>query len=264
MQDLNICLIQSHLYWENREKNLIHFESILKTVPSGTGLIVLPEMFSTGFSMNTENLAEPPDGPGLEWMKRQAAAHQGVITGSLMIKENKRYLNRLYWVHPDGHYQSYDKRHLFRFGGEDEHYQSGTQRIITRAGDWKFCPLICYDLRFPVWSRNTYANDEFLYDCLLFVANWPERRAAHWKSLLVARALENLSYCVGVNRVGDDGHGHPHSGNSMVVDPLGQLTAQLPEHETGMIRATLSASALLDWRQKFNAGPDWDKFEVSV
>jgi predicted amidohydrolase len=260
MQDLNISLIQCDLHWEDRDRNLDMISALLEKLVPGTDLIVLPEMFSTGFSMNTKLCAEQDGGYTLDWMKEKAASKSCVLTGSVMIRENFKLVNRLYWVYPDGRYQFYDKRHLFRFGREDEHYQSGSKRIITEAGGWKFCPLICYDLRFPVWSRNKYVKGDFEYDCLLYVANWPERRAHHWKSLLVARAIENLSYCVAVNRVGNDGNGLSHSGNSMVVDPLGQITHKLEDHQAGIIQATLAASTLLDWRQKFNAALDWDEF----
>jgi predicted amidohydrolase len=179
-----------------------------------------------------------------------------------MIEEEHTLYNRLLWVNPDGQYTTYNKRHLFRFGHEHEHYEPGSEKLIVELKGWKICPLVCYDLRFPVWARNTYKDQQFEYDCLIYVANWPERRAHHWKSLLTARAIENLSYCIGVNRIGVDGKNHTYSGNSMVVDPLGQVFHPLEDHQEGLIETRLDAQILTDWRNRFNVGLDWDAFEI--
>jgi omega-amidase len=264
MQDLNVCLIQSDLVWEDKTANLLLFEQTISGIEGSPDLIVLPEMFSTGFSMNVKLCAEQEQDKTLRWMQMMASLKSCVLAGSLMISEDKQLKNKLFWVHPDGSYQTYDKKHLFRFAREDEHYQAGTSRIITEVKGWRFLPLICYDLRFPVWTRNTYKEGIYDYDCLLFVANWPERRAHHWKSLLVARAIENMSYCIGVNRIGIDGQGIPHSGNSMVVDPLGQVTGALEDKQEGLIQCVLQAETLITWREKFNVAMDWDDFKLAT
>ncbi len=261
MQDLNICLLQTDILWEQRDENLQLYSAKLGQMKRPCDLIVLPEMFATGFTMNRD-CAEDESGPTLQWMKEQAKKHQCVITGSIITLHEGDLYNRLYWVLPQGNYQYYDKRHLFRFGGEHEYYAPGNRKIIVQIKDWNICPLICYDLRFPVWARNTYTNTEFEYDCLLYIANWPERRAHHWKSLLVARAIENLSYCIGVNRIGADGKGLTHCGNSMVVDPQGNVTLPLADSEQGLIELVLERKQLLDWRNRFNVAQDWDHFNI--
>lgn len=261
MQDLNVCLVQSDILWEQRDENLKAYSEKLSQLQTAPDLIVLPEMFATGFTMNAA-CAEEELGAILGWMQQMAQQHQCVITGSAMIKDHSAFYNRLFWVQADGQYSTYDKRHLFRFGREQEYYEPGNKKVIFALNGWKFRPLVCYDLRFPVWARNTYINGAFEYDCLLYVANWPERRAHHWKSLLIARAIENLSYCIGVNRIGKDGNGISHAGNSMICDPLGAVVQQLDDHQQGLISTTLESKTLLDWRTKFNVGQDWDRFEI--
>lgn len=262
MQDLKISLIQAGLKWEDREANLALFDGLLRNIPRETQLVVLPEMFSTGFSMNTARCAEDTDGMAVQWMKAKAKALGAVITGSLMMKDGKHTCNRLHWVHPDGNIFTCDKKHLFRFGKEDEYFAAGNKRIIVEVAGWKFCPLICYDLRFPVWSRNRYNDGSFEYDALLYVANWPDRRIHHWQTLLAARAIENMAYCIGVNRVGEDGMGLKYSGHSMVCDPLGGVISDLDPGQEGVINTVMKADLLLDWREKFGAGPDWDHFTI--
>jgi predicted amidohydrolase len=264
MQDLKVCLVQSDLIWEDKAANLLLFEQTIAGIEGTPDLIVLPEMFSTGFSMNTQKCAEEEQDKTLKWMQLTASYRNCVITGSAMIREGKQFYNRLFWVHPDGSYQTYNKKHLFRFGQEDEFYTAGQQRIIAEVKGWKFCLQICYDLRFPVWTRNRFKDGIFDYDALLFVANWPERRAHHWKQLLVARAIENMSFSIGVNRVGVDGNSIPHSGNSLAVDPLGTVIGSLEDHQPGVIEVTLSAEVLSVWREKFKVGMDWDMFELQV
>ena len=217
MSDLKVTVIQSHLNWENPVANRVNFSEKINSISEKTDLIVLPEMFTTGFSMNVANLAEDSEGETLKWLVSEAIKSNAAITGSLIIKEIDKHYNRLYFVFPDGSYKTYDKRHTFTLAGEDKFYTAGNKRIIVDYKEWKICPLICYDLRFPVWSRNTVD-----YDALIYVANWPVRRIAAWDALLKARAIENMSYCIGVNRVGLDGNGHEYNGHSAVYDVLGE------------------------------------------
>lgn len=217
MNNLRVTVIQSTLYWEDISANLEMFSKKIAAVDD-TDLIVLPETFTTGFSMNLK-FAEEETGTAVQWMKKTAAQKNCVVTGSLMIKEAGRFYNRLYWVTPNGSFQKYDKRHLFCMSDEPKFFTAGTERLIVELNGWKICPMICYDLRFPVWSRNLHSE----YDVLLYVANWPERRAQAWKYLLVARAIENQAYVIGVNRVGNDGKDVSHVGDSMVLDPLGNV-----------------------------------------
>ena len=261
MQDLNIVLCQTNIRWEEPAENRAFGDRLLNSLSAPVDLIVFPEMFATGFSMNTA-FAEAESGPTLAWMQAAAARINGVLCGSVMVQEQGRYFNRLYWVQPDGTYEKYDKKHLFRFGGEPEQYTSGGGRLIVELKGWRICPLICYDLRFPVWARNRYHENRFEYDVLLYTANWPARRTHHWESLLLARAIENLSYCVGLNRVGCDGNGLDHAGHSRVCDPTGKIYQPLESGAEGLIQTTLSAQGLLDWRSKFNTGPDWDPFTL--
>ena len=205
MDDLRITTIQTHLYWEDIDQNLVHFEEKLNALTEQTDIIVLPEMFTTGFTMNPKVLAESHGDKGLQWMQRKSKEKNCVLVGSISVKDGEKFYNRLYWVMPDGSYQSYDKRHLFQMGKEDVHYTAGSKKFVVEYKGWKICPLICYDLRFPVWSRNTKENT---YDVLVYVANWPEVRSYPWKQLLIARAIENQAYVVGVNRIGQIGRAH--------------------------------------------------------
>ena len=217
---LRVTMIQADLAWQDPAANRAAFARHFAGLAGHTDLVVLPEMFSTGFTMDAVPLAETMDGPTIGWMREEAAALGCAITGSLVVREGGRYFNRLVWAAPDGALVHYDKRHLFRMAGEELHYSAGSRRIIVDCRGWRVCPLVCYDLRFPVWSRN---RDD--YDLLLYVANWPARRALAWKTLLRARAIENLAYAVGVNRVGTDGNGARYAGDSVAVDFLGQPLA---------------------------------------
>lgn len=215
-QQLRVTLIQSHLFWENPEANRVQFSKLFDSIKDTTDLIVLPEMFATGFTMNAEEVAEAPNGTTVTWMLEQAKKHQAAITGSLVIKEANNYYNRLYFVRPNGTIETYNKKHTFTLAGEHKTYKAGDVQLQIEYKGWKIQPLVCYDLRFPVWARNTKN-----YDVLLYVANWPERRITAWDALLKARAIENLAYCIGVNRTGLDGNGHQYSGHSAVYDVLG-------------------------------------------
>jgi len=244
------------LSWEAPKANLSRIEAQLDLLPATSQLVILPEMFTTGFTMNPKAVAEPMDGPTLAWLRQQAANLEVAITGSYVVESDGEYYNRLVWVFPDGRYQSYDKRHLFTLAGEHEHYKAGTERLLVEWQGWKICPLICYDLRFPVWSRNTVN-----YDLLIYVANWPERRRHHWRSLLMARAIENQSYTIGLNRVGVDGKDIRYTGDSCVIDYAGEIRASLAiESTTTTIQ--LDKGTQQAYRKRFAFLADQDSFTI--
>lgn len=266
MSILNVTLIQSNLYWEDKAANLRMLEEKIRSVQQQHAIVVLPEMFSTGFSMRPEALAEPMDGASVNWMKEVAARQKIILTGSLIIEDEGKYYNRLIWMLPNGQYGFYNKRHLFAFAGEHEHYTPGNNRFIASVNGWKIHLMICYDLRFPVWARQTPPQDEATgaapeYDLLVYVANWPDRRNHAWKTLLQARAIENQCYVVGVNRVGEDGKGHYYSGDSMVVGPLGEVL-YTKAHEEDIFSIALEQSALQEIRQKLPFLADADDFLI--
>jgi predicted amidohydrolase len=215
LSTLSFSIIQTNLFWEDKGANLTHLEQKIMGIESYTEIIVLPEMFSTGFSMQPEIHAETMDGPTIDWMRRLSETKKAIITGSLIIKEEDKFYNRLIWMLPNGELGYYDKRHLFAFAGEDQHYTAGNKRLIASVKGWKINLQICYDLRFPVWARQTKGT-ESEYDVLLYVANWPEKRNHAWKTLLTARAIENQCVTIGVNRVGLDGNNNAHSGDSLI------------------------------------------------
>jgi omega-amidase len=253
-EHLNITLIQPDIVWEDKEANFLQYEQFISGITEKREVVVLPEMFSTGFSMAPKRLAEPMDGPSVQWMKTMAAKYRCILTGSLIIEEGGKYYNRMLWMQPDGNAGYYDKRHLFGYGEEDQHYTAGTRRLIAQVKGWRICLLVCYDLRFPVWARN---QDE--YDVLIYVANWPQRRSLAWKTLLQARAIENMSYVVGVNRVGTDGKDITYSGDSSVFDPLGAPLWQQSD-SVAVHTITLDKKELLDTREHFPFLKDGDKF----
>lgn len=259
MNNLTISIIQTNLHWENSAKNIDHFDAKINAITEPTDIIVLPEMFTTGFTMNPKLLAEEHGGIGLQWMIKKANEKHCVLVGSISVKENNQFYNRLYWVKPNGDYEFYDKRHLFKMGNEHEHYSAGNKKLIIEYKGWKICPLICYDLRFPVWSRNIKDNT---YDLLIYVANWPEIRAYPWKQLLIARAIENQTYVVGVNRIGEDGNGIVHSGDSCIINPKGELINNLQSHQDKTETADLSYSYLQDFRTAFPVLLDGDEFDI--
>jgi len=262
MQDLKIAIVQTNLLWEDIKGNLEMFDKKISAIKESIDLIVLPEMFNTAFSMDPVCCAEIPCGASMQWMKKIAASKNCVVTGSILTKENNKFFNRLIWMMPDSAYQSYDKKHLFRFAGEHEVFFPGKEKITASLKGWNIRPLVCYDLRFPVWSMNTYQNKKFEYDCLVYVANWPEKRRNAWISLLVARAIENQSYVIGVNRIGADGKGNLHSGDSMIIDPKGNIIVQIAANEEDLKIATLSYSELQSYRKHFQVALDWDKFKM--
>jgi omega-amidase len=257
---LRITTIQANLLWEDIDQNLENFSEKIVGLHNKTDLIILPEMFSTGFSMTPHLLSEPPDGKTTQWMKQMAEDTGAVITGSIIIQEHGNFYNRLIWMQPDGMYFSYDKKHLFRMAGEDEVYSAGTKRLITNWKGWKILPLICYDLRFPVWCRNSYIEGNYDYDLLIFIANWPQIRSHAWKSLLVARAIENMAFVAGVNRVGEDKNKIMHIGDSVVLNPLGEILAQVPQGRESIDNVILKKDMLVKIRNQFAFGRDWDNF----
>jgi len=261
MPSLTISLIQRALHWEDKEKNLQQFGEVIAALPPVAQVAVLPEMFSTGFSMKPEALAETMDGPTLSWMKETARQYRKIITGSVIIEEDGHYYNRLIWMLPNGVFHHYDKRHLFGYAGEDQHYSAGDKRLIVRVNGWKLCLQVCYDLRFPVWARQQSATGEAEYDILVYVANWPQRRSHPWKTLLQARAIENQCYVIGVNRIGDDGNGIYHSGDSMLVDPLGNTLWQQAD-EPAVYTHTFEPEALAEVRNHFPFLRDADQFLI--
>jgi predicted amidohydrolase len=269
MSTLTITTIQTHLHWEDKSANLKMLEQKISNIKEKTEIVVLPEMFSTGFSMKPELLFETMEGETVQWMKRTAAEKKIILTGSLIIKEDNNYYNRLIWMQPNGQYGVYDKRHCFAFAGEDDHYNAGTKRLIASVKGWKINLQVCYDLRFPVWSRQTplpHAMERGLggegeYDILIYVANWPERRIHAWKILLQARAIENQCYVVGVNRVGDDGNNIHYNGESMIVDPLGEVLYAKKDEED-IFTITLDKTHLQTVREKFPFLKDADYFMI--
>jgi len=326
--NLKITVIQSELHWENAAKNLAMFTEKIASIKEATDVIVLPEMFTTGFTMNSTQLAETMEGKTVEWMKQQAKSKNSAIVGSLIITENipfsggvrslshqslGAFYNRLIWAQPNGKIYTYDKRHLFRMANEHEFYTSGNERLIVEYKGWKICPLICYDLRFPVWSRNKEFDVQGLkfevdlknheknsnppavgqalkpqtsnlkpaFDCLIYVANWPEARKTPWSKLLEVRAIENQVYVVGVNRVGKspspthpegkgvsnpqvtEESGITYSGNSAIIDPKGNVISNIPEYQNYIQTIELNREELDDFRTKFPVGLDGDDFEIN-
>ena len=253
---MKVTLIQTDIIWENAEQNRNNFEEKINSITSDVDLIVLPEMFTTGFSMHPEAIAESMEGNTVSWLKIIARLKNTAITGSIVIKENDNFYNRLVFVFPSGEMQYYDKRHLFSLAGEDELYSAGAKKLIIDYKGWKICPLICYDLRFPVFSRNT--ED---YDLLIYVANWPTTRVLAWDTLLKARAIENMCYTIGVNRIGEDGNNYPYSGHSQVFDFLGNIRVE-PSSEEAIFVTTLDKTEMLETRKKLDFLSDRDIFEI--
>ncbi len=255
---MHITLIQPNLYWHDPVANRAMLEEHIFSLPAPTDLIVLPEMFTTGFTMDAPAVAEPMNLTTFRWLRQMAAQTGAVVTGSYVVQTGAgQFFNRLIWMEPDGTFDTYDKRHLFRMAGEDHVYSAGTRRLIKEWKGWRICPLICYDLRFPVWSRNQ--NLEF--DLLLYVANWPAVRRNAWNTLLQARAIENLSYVAGVNRVGEDGNQHYYAGESAIIDFKGDVLFRQADVEI-VHQHTLSLDDLRAFRAKFPAQLDADQFEL--
>lgn len=279
MQDLKISLIQAELFWENKTQNLEMFSGLINNINEATDIIVLPEMFTTGFSMQPQLFAETMSDETVKWMQQQAKYKKAIIVGSLIIEAKNSllegegmggtsYFNRLIWAQPDGETFHYDKRHLFTLSGEEKYYSAGKEKLVVEYKGWKICPLTCYDLRFPVWCRNGRQTTDHRpqaesYDLLLFVANWPESRNTAWKTLLQARAIENQAYVIGVNRIGNDGNNIYHSGNSSIIDPMGDVVfsqSDLPFTKT----FTVSKERLQFVREKLPFLNDADEFSINI
>nr|WP_281434496.1 amidohydrolase [Erwinia phyllosphaerae] len=250
---MNLSLLQQPLVWMDGEANLRFFDGLLATL-TGRDLIVLPEMFTTGFAMEAAK-SSLPEGRVIAWLREKAAAADAMIGGSVAMQTDSGAVNRFLLVEPDGTVHRYDKRHLFRMADEHHHYLAGDRREIILFRGWRVLPQICYDLRFPVFSRNR--ND---YDLALYVANWPEARAAHWQALLLARAIENQAYVAGCNRVGTDANGHRYSGDSRIISPQGEVLAAGEPHQPAVLDAELSLTALQQYRERFPAWRDADDF----
>ncbi len=255
--ELKITLVQTALEWENPEANRKKFQDIIKSLQETTDLIILPEMFTTGFTMNAEPHAETMEGKTVKWMIEMARGKKAAITGSIIVIENDKFFNRLLFATPEGKLYTYDKKHLFTLASEQETYTAGTEKLIIDYKGWKICPMICYDLRFPVWARNTEN-----YDVLLYVANWPKARTKAWDVLLQARAIENMAYCIGVNRVGVDGKDFEYVGHSAIFDGLGADFFQHNNESESIINAALHKSHLTEIRKKLQFLKDKDLFKL--
>lgn len=263
MQDLRITLIQSDIYWEEIDANLSAFEEKIWQIGQPTDVIVLPEMFTTGFTMNVSKQAEHMNMRTFKWMRQMADQTGALILGSFITIVHERYYNRLLWMEPGGNYKTYDKRHLFRMAAEHKTFSSGESLLVASWKGWRICPLICYDLRFPVWSRNKYdaSSKRLNYDLLIYVANWPTARIEAWSTLLKARAIENLSYVVGVNRVGIDGNSVEYTGSSSIISPKGEVIFS-SEGMEAIKTLELNANSLNAFRDKFPAHFDADEFSI--
>ena len=261
MSSLTLTIIQTDLSWENKAANLQRLKEKIEAMDERTEIVVLPEMFSTGFTMVPELFAETMEGETIAWMKERAENNKIIITGSLIIEEDGQYFNRLIWMLPNGEMGHYDKRHLFGYGDEDKHYTAGNKRLIASVKGWRINLQVCYDLRFPVWSRQQYVSMESEYDLLIYVANWPERRSHAWKTLLCARAIENQCFVAGVNRVGKDNKNVYFSGDSLVIDPLGQVLYHMPDAED-VFTITLQKEEVDKVRTQFPFWKDADAFTI--
>ena len=261
MSTLTVTTIQPDLQWEDKSANLRRLEEKIDGIGVHTELVILPEMFSTGFSMRPELLAEPMDGPTVAWMRTRATRKKIILTGSVIIEEEGQYFNRLIWMLPNGQYGYYDKRHRFAYAGENEHYSAGHKRLVASVKGWRILLLVCYDLRFPAWSRQAAEDGLPEYDVIIYVANWPERRSLAWKTLLQARAIENQAYVIGVNRVGNDGNNIAHSGDSMIIDPLGEILYHGVGKEE-VFTLTLEKEKLDAIRERFPFWKDADRFHI--
>lgn len=258
MQDLKVTVIQTELFWEDIDANINLFDKKIDEIAENTDLIVLPEMFTTGFTMHAADCAQDMNGSAVSWIKEKAGEKKADIAGSVIIEEGGKYYNRLLWAKPGGELFTYDKEHLFRLAGEEKVYSASHKKITVDVNGWKIRPFICYDLRFPIWTRNI----EPLYDVAIFIANWPQKRSAHWRLLLQARAVENQCYVIGVNRVGEDGNGYPHGGDSSIIDAQGRIIFQQSD-EACTFTGSLSHKAITSYRKYFPAWMDTDKTVVN-
>lgn len=264
MQNLKITIMQTDLFWESHSRNRQMLYNKINALKESTDIIILPEMFPTAFSMAPSPIAEPVFGESFQWMKETAKNKGAVIAGSIPTEDKGKYYNRFYWVQPNGEFYQYDKKHLFTFAGEHNEYTPGETKTIINYKGWKLLPLVCYDLRFPVWSKNNFNEKTgFDYDCLIYVANWPKTRSKAWKTLLMARAIENQCYVIGVNRVGKDNNNNEYSGDSAVINAKGEMLSNIKPDEETNETSVISYEELITFRQSFKLGPDWDKFTIN-
>lgn len=255
--ELKIAIVQTDLAWEDREQNRLNLTSRIESISEEIDLIILPEMFTSGFTMQPANVSETMTGKTIDWLTKVAKKKNTAISGSIVIEEDQKYYNRLLFVYPNGELKTYDKRHTFTLAGENKLYTAGTEKLIVDYKGWKICPMVCYDLRFPVWARNT--ED---YDLLFYVANWPKPRIEAWHTLLKARAIENMSYCIGVNRIGTDNNNYEYTGNSIAFDALGVQISKIQPYENTTEVITLSKQKLVSTRDKFKFLEDRDVFRI--
>ena len=263
MNDLRVSLIQAATVWHDAAANRALYGELVRALRGQSDLIVLPETFTSGFSNDAIGSAETMQGESVAWLQALAGEVGAVVTGSMVMRDGDRVFNRLLWARPDGTMAHYDKRHLFRMAGEHTRYADGRSKLLVEVNGWRICPLVCYDLRFPVWSRNRFADGRFDYDALIYVANWPAPRRYAWRTLLRARAIENLSYAIGVNRVGVDGNDLHYAGDSAVLDMLGQPLVELGA-QPQTVTVTLSGAALKAHRERFPAQLDADEFSIGI
>ena len=262
MNDLRITYIQSNLQWQNKQANLEHISELLNEVPSDTEMILLPETFNTAFPVDPVRFAETTDGPTMSWMRAKANELQAVICGTMLMNLDGHYHNSLVWMRPDGNYELYHKRHTFSMGGENPPIEPGTEQRIVELNGWRIKPMICYDIRFPVWSKNHLENGRYDYDLGIYLANFPAPRINVWNTLLQARAIENQAYFVGVNRVGDDPEGVHYSGCSQVLNAKGEVISMAKTDTEAVVSCVLDYEQLQSFREKFPVGKDWDSFRL--
>ena len=262
MQNLNLAYIQADLKWEDKKVNLMHFDLLLEQVKPDTDLILLPETFTTAFPVDPKKYAETVEGPTMQWLRKKAQAKKAVIATTFPLSIDGHYYNSLVWMRPDGSYERYFKRHTFTMGGEDKLVERGEKQLIVELKGWRIKPMVCYDIRFPVWARNRYENGQYEYDLAFYLANFPDSRMIVWNTLLVARAIENQAYWIGVNRVGDDANGLRYSGESQVINSRGEVISKVAPYQEAVMHCTLDGDGLQRFRQKFPLGPDWDRFTI--
>ena len=263
-EKIHISLVQADLVWEDEAANLSRFDRLLSQIDPQTEIIILPEMFATGFTMNVLEFSKPVGNQAFEWLKQKSSELNKIIVGSLLTEVDKRYYNRMYWMRPDGSYDYYDKRHLFHMGGEHKVMTAGNRKVFVDYKNKRFQLQICYDLRFPVWSKNNYdeAADAYDYDVIIYIAYWPESRKQAYQSLLKARAIENQAFVVWVNRVGQDGNNVWHSGDSQILDPYGNILIEAAFGQEEIVNFELDFAVQNTLRNRFKVGLDWDKFQI--
>ena len=264
MQDLNIAYLQADLKWEDKAANLSHFSHLMEQVRPDTDLILIPETFTTGFPVDPKQFAETVDGPTMQWLREQAKTKNAVIATTFPLDINGHFFNSLVWMRPDGSYELYFKRHTFTMGGEDKLVERGKKQLIVELNGWRIKPMVCYDIRFPVWARNRYKDGQYEYDLAFYLANFPDSRMIVWNTLLVARAIENQAYWIGVNRIGEDANDLHYSGESQVINSRGEVISKAEAYKEAVMHCTLDYEKLVRFRKKFPLGPDWDGFEINI